>query len=208
MYINIYIYGYIYHIYTYIIHTIWHPLDLSKPIILIETGPLWAWQNLWGYGRKVHAKFWPWGMPWHPIYDHLGPMLSAKVRILIDQIFLTRPYGHLRGWFLVVYYWISYEKSESGYTTSGGWTFCKFVDFRYKLKNRWEVGDFSKKVAIRLQRGAPLQLHSHRFDSLFLTICSPPIDLIHSRCKVITNTGGAGELKASELYSLVRLVWE
>ena len=38
---------------------------------LITFEPLWAWQNLWGYGRKVHAKFWPWGMPWDPIYDHL-----------------------------------------------------------------------------------------------------------------------------------------
>ena len=35
-----------------------------KIFILIIFGPLWAWQNLWGYGRKVHAKFWPWGMPW------------------------------------------------------------------------------------------------------------------------------------------------
>ena len=45
----------------------------------IKIGSLWAWKNLWGYGRKVHAKFWPWGMPWDPIYDHLGPMLCAKV---------------------------------------------------------------------------------------------------------------------------------
>ena len=73
--------------------------------------------------------------------------------------------------------------------------------------NRWEVGDFSKKVAIRLQRGAPLQLHSHRFDSLFLTMCTTLIDLIHFRGKVIGH-GGAGELKASELSSLVRYVWE
>ena len=26
-------------------------------------------KNLWGYGRKVHAKCWPWGMPWDSIYD-------------------------------------------------------------------------------------------------------------------------------------------
>ena len=23
----------------------------------LKIEPLWAWQNLWGYGRKVHAKF-------------------------------------------------------------------------------------------------------------------------------------------------------
>ena len=32
-----------------------------------------------GYGRQVRAIFWPWGMPWEPIYDHLGSMLCAKV---------------------------------------------------------------------------------------------------------------------------------
>ena len=37
------------------------PLDPSKPIILINIGSLWAWQNLRGYGRKVHAKFQPSG---------------------------------------------------------------------------------------------------------------------------------------------------
>ena len=42
------------------------PLDPSKPFILIKIGALWAWQNLRGYGRKVHAKFGPWGMLWDP----------------------------------------------------------------------------------------------------------------------------------------------
>ena len=45
------------------------PLDPSTPAILIQIGPLWAWQNLWGYGRKVRVKFWPCGMPWDPSYD-------------------------------------------------------------------------------------------------------------------------------------------
>ena len=39
-------------------------------LILILVGPLWAWQNHWGYGREVHAKFWPWVMPWDPSYDN------------------------------------------------------------------------------------------------------------------------------------------
>ena len=28
-----------------------------KIIILINTGPRWAWQNLWGYGRMILSKF-------------------------------------------------------------------------------------------------------------------------------------------------------
>ena len=55
------------------------PPKPQKLINLIKIGSLWAWKNLWGYGRKVHAKFWPWGMLWDPIYDHFGPMLCAKV---------------------------------------------------------------------------------------------------------------------------------
>ena len=69
---------------------------MLKTFNLIEIGILWAWKNLRGYGRKVHAKFWPWGIPWYPIYDHLGSMLSAKVQILIDEIFLKWPYGNLQ----------------------------------------------------------------------------------------------------------------
>ena len=46
------------------------PNKCLKMLNLINFDPLWAWQNLWGYGRKVHAKFWPWGKPWDPSYDH------------------------------------------------------------------------------------------------------------------------------------------
>ena len=46
------------------------PPDPSKPVILIKIGIIWTWSNLWGYGRKVHAKFWPWGMPWDRSYDY------------------------------------------------------------------------------------------------------------------------------------------
>ena len=73
------------------------PLDPSKPLILIKIRPLWAWQNLWGYGRKVHAKFWPWGMPWDQSYDHFTSHVATNVQILIDEISLTCLYGHLRG---------------------------------------------------------------------------------------------------------------
>ena len=40
------------------------PKKCLKMSNLMNFEPLWAWQNLWGYGKKVHAKFWPWGMPW------------------------------------------------------------------------------------------------------------------------------------------------
>ena len=72
------------------------PPKVVKTIKLINFDLLWAWQNLWGYGKKVHAKFWLWEMPWDPIYDHLGPMLCVKVQILIDEIVLTWPYGLLQ----------------------------------------------------------------------------------------------------------------
>ena len=46
------------------------PPKVLKTLNLIKVGVLWAWKNLWGYGRKVHAKFCPWGTPWDPSYDH------------------------------------------------------------------------------------------------------------------------------------------
>ena len=46
------------------------PLKNLQPLLtLIKNESLWAWKNIWGYGRKVHAKFWPWGTPWDPSYD-------------------------------------------------------------------------------------------------------------------------------------------
>ena len=78
------------------------------------------------------------------LWPFLGPMLSAKMQILIDEIFLTWPHGHLQGWVLVFHYWISYEKLESGYISSGGWTFCKFVDFQLFLRSVWYVWGVSE----------------------------------------------------------------
>ena len=39
------------------------PSKVLKTRNSIKIGVLWVWKNLWGYGRKVHAKFWPWGGP-------------------------------------------------------------------------------------------------------------------------------------------------
>ena len=54
---------------------------MLKTFNLIKIGVLRVWKNLWGYGRKVHAKFWPWGNPWNPSYDHfcvsVGPRFSV-----------------------------------------------------------------------------------------------------------------------------------
>ena len=112
----------------------------SNPVKLVKIGPLWAWQNLWGYGKMILTKFWPWGMPWDLIYDHFCVHVATKVQILIDETFLTWPYGHLQGWFLVFDYWISQEKSNDGDTASGRWTFCKFVDFRLFILYTFEKG--------------------------------------------------------------------
>ena len=48
---------------------LWPQKKLSKTVDLIKIGSLWPWKNLWGYGRKVHAEFWPLGTPWDPSYD-------------------------------------------------------------------------------------------------------------------------------------------
>ena len=58
---------------------------------------------------------------------------------------------------------MSYEKFGSGYTTSGGWPFCKFVDFRLFIlctsffgkgreKGR-EKGKGTKRIAKGRQKG-------------------------------------------------------
>ena len=49
---------------------------MLKTIYFHDCWVLWAWQNLWGYGRKVHAKFWLWGMPWEPSYDNFVPYVG------------------------------------------------------------------------------------------------------------------------------------
>ena len=46
-----------------------HPKHFQKLLNLIKIESLWAWKNLWGYGRKVHANFWQWWTPWDPSYD-------------------------------------------------------------------------------------------------------------------------------------------
>ena len=77
------------------------PLVTSKPIILIKIGPLWAWQNLRGYGRKVHAKFLPCGIPWDPSYDHFCiPCCHSTCKSLLMKF----SYDHLQGCFWVFYY--------------------------------------------------------------------------------------------------------
>ena len=45
------------------IRTFMTPQECLEMIKLIEIGALWALKNLWGYGGKEHAKFWPWGNP-------------------------------------------------------------------------------------------------------------------------------------------------
>ena len=54
------------------------PKNASDYVVYLKLGPF-GHGTIWGYGRKRHAKFCPWGMPWDPIYDYLGSMLCAKV---------------------------------------------------------------------------------------------------------------------------------
>ena len=95
---------------------LWAPFGMAKPL------GIWYddFNQILALGDALGPELW----------QFLCPRLPPNVQILIDEIFLTWPYGHLQAWFLVFYYWISYEKSNDGYSSSGGWTFCKFVDFR------------------------------------------------------------------------------
>ena len=54
---------------------------------LTKIGVLWVWKNLWGYGRKVHAKVWSWGTPWDPSYDHFC-VLGQTLKLLILKILM------------------------------------------------------------------------------------------------------------------------
>ena len=60
----------------------------------------------------------------------LDPMLAPKVQVLINDVLLFQPYGNFLSWFLVFYSWHVYQKSNYGYTSSEGWTYCEFVDYR------------------------------------------------------------------------------
>ena len=55
------------------------PPKLIKTANLIKIGVLWAWKSLWGYGRKVHAKFWPWGTPGTRVMTIFVFCVSAQI---------------------------------------------------------------------------------------------------------------------------------
>ena len=50
-----------------------------KTLNLIKIGVVWVWKNLWGYGRKVHAKFWPWGNHWVQVMTIFVFYVSAQI---------------------------------------------------------------------------------------------------------------------------------
>ena len=45
---------------------------------LTNFDPPWAWQNLWGYGTMILTKFWHWGLPWDPSYDHFVSHVATQ----------------------------------------------------------------------------------------------------------------------------------
>ena len=57
------------------------PQKILKTLNLIKIGFLWVWKNLWGYGRKVHAKI-------LAMRDALGPDLSPFWDLMLTLIFL------------------------------------------------------------------------------------------------------------------------
>ena len=61
----------------YIFATLRLPPKLQKLLYLNNLDPLWASENLWGYGRKVHAKLWPWGTPGTCFMIIFGPYVGS-----------------------------------------------------------------------------------------------------------------------------------
>ena len=73
------------------------PKKVLKTINLINIDLLWAWKNVWGYGRKVHAKFWPWGMPWDLFYGHFW-VLCRPSFIIFGILKYVRVYEGIWGY--------------------------------------------------------------------------------------------------------------
>ena len=64
------------------------------------------------------------------------------------------------------------------------------------MSNGNEVCNLLQNVAIRLQRGAPIQLPSAAKLILFLKNCTHPIVLDHFKRKIITNGGDGDDSEA------------
>ena len=63
---------------------LWPTQKCLKIFNLINFDPLWAWQNLWGYGRIFLTKFWPLGTPRDPSSDHCWvPCCLRKCKCLL-----------------------------------------------------------------------------------------------------------------------------
>ena len=71
------------------------------------------------------------------------------------------------------------------------------------MSNQWELCNLTKKVSIRLQRGAPIQLPSAAKLIPLLKNCTPPIDLVYFKGKIIAHgDGGNGDDDARRNKSL------
>ena len=55
------------------------PPKVLKTFNSRKIGVLWAWKNVWGYGRKVHAKFWPCGPPGTRVMTIFVFYVSAQI---------------------------------------------------------------------------------------------------------------------------------
>ena len=71
--------------------------NFQKLLNLIKIGSLWAWKNLWGYGRKVHAKFWPWGIPWDLSYDPPQNLQKLLIQLKLNPFGDGKTFGDVVG---------------------------------------------------------------------------------------------------------------
>ena len=60
----------------------------------------------------------------------------------VNSYWWNSPLGRmLQGWFLVFYYCHVHKTANYGYTSSGAWTFCEFVDVRLFIYARLDTGE-------------------------------------------------------------------
>ena len=75
------------------------PQKVFKTFNLIKIGVLWVWKNLWGSGRKVHAKFWHGGPPGTRVMTMFVFYVSAQIPNIeyfeANEVYKSREVSHL-----------------------------------------------------------------------------------------------------------------
>ena len=75
------------------------PSKVLKAINLIKIGVLWAWKNLWGYGKIILIKFGAWGRPGTGVMTIFESYVSAQIPNVeyfeYMEVYMPREVSHL-----------------------------------------------------------------------------------------------------------------